>query len=88
VIVQADVLTEAGLPSVVICLISSHLVNAEALRIPLDPAPENGLRQASPIMVDKVVTVPRARIGAVIGRLDDATLLHLNRTLAFVVGLG
>jgi hypothetical protein len=26
-------------------------------------------------------------VGATIGRLDDETLLRLNRTLAFVVGL-
>jgi len=88
VIVQADVLTEAELTSVVICLISSHPVAAEAIRIPLEPAPETGLRQASQIMVDKILTVPRARIGARIGRLDDETLLRLNRTLAFVLGLG
>jgi mRNA interferase MazF len=38
-------------------------------------------------MVDKLLTVPRARLGPVIGRLDEETLLRLNRTLAFVVGL-
>jgi mRNA interferase MazF len=38
-------------------------------------------------MVDKILAVPRARLGSVVGRLDDETLLRLNRTLAFVVGL-
>lgn len=88
VIVQADILTEADFPSVVICLISSHPVTAAAIRIPVEATPETGLRQRSQIMVDKIVTVPRARVGLVIGRLDDETLLRLNRTLAFVVGLG
>jgi mRNA interferase MazF len=86
VVVQADVL--APLSSVVICLITSHQTDAGAIRIPLEPGPGTGLRQSSQIMVDKIVMVPRARLGAVIGRLDDETMLRLNRTLAFVMGLG
>ncbi|MSU51441.1 MAG: type II toxin-antitoxin system PemK/MazF family toxin [Opitutus sp.] len=87
VVVQADVLTASGLPSVLLCLISSHPVVVPVFRLPVDPGPGNGLIQRSQIMVDKILTVPRARIGSVIGRLDDETILRLNRTLAFVVGL-
>ncbi len=39
-------------------------------------------------MADKLLTAPRGRIGTVIGRWDDETKLRLNRTLAFVAGLG
>ena len=39
-------------------------------------------------MVDKLLTGPLGRVGSVVGRLDDEILLRLNRTLAFVVGLG
>lgn len=87
VVVQSDALIAGNFSSVVLCLISSHLTEAPAFRIPVDPGPANGLLQRSQIMVDKVLTVPRSRLGAVIGRLDDETLLRLNRTLAFVVGL-
>jgi mRNA-degrading endonuclease toxin of MazEF toxin-antitoxin module len=38
-------------------------------------------------MVDKLVTVRRPRIGKRIGRLDDETMVQLNRTLPFVIGL-
>jgi mRNA interferase MazF len=38
-------------------------------------------------MVDKLVTVPVEKVGKRIGRLDDETLVRLNRTLTFVVGL-
>ena len=86
--VQTDVLTAGDLSSIVLCLISSHPADAPAFRIPLEPDPGNGLLQDSQIMVDKILTVPRSRVGPVIGRLDDETLLRLNRTLAFVVGLG
>jgi len=87
VVVQTDLLTAGNLASVVLCLISSHPQDIPAFRILLEPGPGNGLLQRSQIMVDKILTVPRARIGSVIGRLDDETLLRLNRTLAFVVGL-
>ena len=55
--------------------------------ITLEPDAANGLRERSQITVDKILTVPRSRVGATIGRLDDEMLLRLNRTLAFVVGL-
>jgi mRNA interferase MazF len=87
VIVQADALTAGDLSSVVLCLISSQPVNAPTFRITVEPNEGNGLRERSQLMVDKLLTVPRARLGPVIGRLDEEALLRLNRTLAFVVGL-
>lgn len=62
-------------------------MSAPAFRITLEPAAANGLRERSQITVDKILTVPRSRVGATIGRLDDEMLLRLDRTLAFVVGL-
>ncbi len=86
VIVQSDVIDRSS--SVVVCLLTTHCVDAPAVRITVEPAAANGLTRVSQIMVDKIVAVPVARIGKVIGRLDDETMLRLNRTLAFVVGLG
>lgn len=86
VVVQSDVLDRSS--SVVVCLLSTHCVDAPALRITAEPSAANGLTRISQIMVDKVVTIPVARIGKVIGHLDDETVLRLNRTLAFVAGLG
>jgi mRNA interferase MazF len=37
--------------------------------------------------VDKILTAARERIGGVIGHLDDATLLKVNRSLAIFVGI-
>jgi len=37
--------------------------------------------------VDKVLTVACERIGVVVGHLDDATLLKVNRSLAVFVGI-
>jgi len=43
-------------------------------RIPLPPGERTGLRVASQIMIDKVVTVPRAAITTEIGRCSDREL--------------
>jgi mRNA interferase MazF len=88
VVVQCDSLTEAGLGSVVLCLITFSIVDAPTFRIPLPADERTGLDHASQIMVDKVLTVPRERVGETIGSIDDETVVRLNRTLAFVIGLG
>lgn len=87
VVIQSDYLTDADLASVILCPVSSQAGSAPAFRLGLEPAPGNGLKKQSQLMVDKLVTVRRSRVGKRIGRLDDETLLRLNRTLAFVVGL-
>jgi len=38
-------------------------------------------------MADKPVTVPRERVGQLVGRLTDADIGRLNIALAFVMGL-
>lgn len=87
VIVQADALTESGIGSVILCLLSSALVEAPLIRLTLEPTPENGLRQRSQIMMDQFSAISRERTIEVIGRVADEPLLRLNRTLAFVVGI-
>ena len=84
-VIQSDLFDE--LPSVTLCLVSSTLRDSPIFRITVDPSPDNGLQRISQIQVDKVMTVVRERIGAVIGRLDDASLLKVNRSLAVFVGI-
>ncbi|MBI2295007.1 MAG: type II toxin-antitoxin system PemK/MazF family toxin [Betaproteobacteria bacterium] len=84
-VIQSDLFDE--LPSVTLCLVSSTLRDTPIFRITVDPSPENGLQRISQVQVDKVMTVARERIGGVIGRLDDATLLKINRSLAVFIGI-
>jgi len=84
-VIQSDLFSEA--PSVALCLVTSTLRDVALLRITVDPTSENGLRRISQIQVDKIITVTRERVGAVIGRLDDATMLKVNRSLAVFVGI-
>lgn len=84
-VIQSDLFEE--LPSVTLCLVTSELRDAPIFRITVDPSPENGLRRVSQVQVDKILTVARARVGAAIGRLDDATMLKVNRSLAVFIGI-
>jgi len=86
VVVQTDAFPE-GHASVVICQLTSELVEAPNFRIPVEPHTGNGLRERSQIMVDKPVTVRRQRIGQVIGRLTTEQIVQLDTAVAFVMGL-
>ena len=86
VIVQTDAFPGTSI-SIVICQLTSELVEAPDFRITIDPSESNGLRARSQIMADKPVTVRRARIGQSIGRLNESDLGRLNAALAFVMGL-
>ncbi len=72
-------------PSVTVLSITSHLVEAPLLRI--DIGTESGLERPSQIQIDKPQTPRRERIGDVIGRANDATIVAVNRALTVFLGL-
>jgi len=86
VIVQTDALPQKH-ASVVVCQLTSELVDALDLRITIEPTSENGLRYTSQVMADKPVTVRRERIGKKIGHLGEPEIARLGIALAFVLGL-
>ena len=86
VIVHSDAFPEPH-ASIVICQLTSELVDAPDFRVTIEPAPENGLRLKSQVMADKPVTVRRERIGQKIGRLGNEDMARLGIALAFVLGL-
>jgi mRNA interferase MazF len=87
ILIQADVLNEADPDSMILALVTGTLRDAPLLRLTIEPSSENGLQKPSQIMVDKLQTVRREKIGRVIGRLSEKELLELNRLLTMVVGL-
>jgi mRNA interferase MazF len=86
VIVQTDAFPETH-ASVVICQMTTEMVDAPDFRVTIDPSEGNGLRERSQVMADKPVTARRKRIGQFIGSLDDGDVGRLNIALAFVMGL-
>jgi len=85
-VMQADVFNESH-ASVTLVPVTSTLVDAPLFRLTVEPSPGNGLRTLSQIMIDKVTTVRRARIGSTIGHLEDDLLLRVSRALALWVGI-
>lgn len=83
-VIQSDQFSAAATISVL--LLSGTLVDAPLIRIPLEPSPENGLQKSSQIMVDKIMTIRRDKIGPVIGHLTDEAMLAVNRALALFLG--
>jgi mRNA interferase MazF len=86
VIVQSDLFNGTH-ASLLVCLLTSELINAPLFRLPLAPTPANGLLEPSQIMVDKLLALPRDRIRKWIGTADDEIMLALNRALALMLGL-
>lgn len=83
-VIQSD-LFEAH-PSVTILPVTGELRNAPLFRINIEPSEANGLRKPSQIMVDKAHTVARGKVGQIIGRLEDETMVTVNRALAVFLG--
>ncbi len=86
VIIQTNALP-ASHASVIVCQMTSDLVEAPDFRITVEPTSRNGLRVRSQVMADKPVTIRRERLGERIGSLEGADLARLNVALAFVTGL-
>ena len=86
VIVQTDVIPDDH-PSVVVCQMTSDILEASRFRITIEPTSENGLRTRSQVMADKPTTVRRDRVGRPIGRLGRAEMAQLDLVLMIVMGL-
>lgn len=70
-----------------VCLIATDGSDLPVFRVAVEPTETNGLRLVSRLMVDKVSTVPRSRLGQCIGQLTAEDLLRLNRALLVLLGL-
>jgi mRNA interferase MazF len=73
--------------SVTVCPFTTNLTEAPLFRLPVEPSNGNGLRVPCCLMVDKIVTVPRAKIGRRAGRLDDEDMVRVNRAVLLFLGL-
>ena len=85
VIVQDDRFDATA--SVTVCAFTSTDVDAPIARVAVEPSEGNGLRAVSQLMVDKVTTVPRQRLGRRLGTLDSGDVQRLDRALMVFLGL-
>jgi len=85
VIVQDDRFDATA--SVTVCVFTTDETEAPLFRLAVAPSDRNGLRSVSRLMVDKLTTVSKDRLGEPIGRLDDDDVVRLNRAIVVFLGL-
>jgi mRNA interferase MazF len=85
VIVQDDAFDATA--SITICALTTDPTEAPLFRIRIEPSEGNGLRAQSSLMVDKLTTVPKSRVGSYVGRLEDEDVVRMNRAILVFLGL-
>lgn len=83
-IVQTDLLD--ALDSVVVCPVTSELRTA-LFRVTVEPSAVNGLKALSQVMVDKLLTLPRSKVSAAFGHLEDERMRAVDKALLLVIGV-
>ena len=73
--------------SITVCAFTIDETDAPLIRLLVEPGERNGLRESCRLMVDKITTVPKSKLGKHIGRLDDEDILRLNRAVLVFLGL-
>lgn len=76
-----------ALDSVTVCPLTTDTTDAPIFRRVVMPSAGNGLGQQSRIMVDKVTTVQRSKIGQRIGRLEDEHMVWVGQAIVVFLGL-
>ncbi len=85
VIVQDDRFD--GTDSVTVCAMTTDPTDAPLFRVLIEPDAINGIHEPSRLMVDKLTTVPRRKLGEHVGRLGDDDMVRLNRATLVFLGL-
>jgi mRNA interferase MazF len=73
--------------SITVCAFTTDPTDAPLFRLPVEPSDGNGLHAVCRLMVDKITTVPKARAGALLGRLADEDMVRLNRAVLVFLGI-
>ena len=76
-----------GTASITVCPLTTSNVQAQTVRPVIRPTADNGLSLPCRFMVDKITTLPKRKLGARIGRLDDTDIVRLNRAVLVFLGL-
>jgi len=73
--------------SVTVCAFTTDPTDAPLLRLLIEANETTGIREPSRLMVDKITTIPRSKLGEQIGQLDDDDMIRLARALVVFLGL-
>lgn len=73
--------------SVTVCAFTTDPTDAPLIRLLVEPDEMNGLQGRSSLMVDKITTAPRSKLGQRVGRLGDDDMVRLGRAVIVFFGL-
>ncbi len=73
--------------SITVCAFTSDLTDAPLFRLLIQPGKSNGLRAVCCLMVDKITTIPKSKIGTYVGHLDDEDMIRLTRAVLVFLGI-
>jgi mRNA interferase MazF len=73
--------------SLTVCAFTTDPTEAPLFRLKVAPNETNGLRTPCRLMVDKITTVPKTKLGDRIGRLDDEDVVRVNRAVLVFLGM-
>jgi mRNA interferase MazF len=85
-IIQSD-LFNATHPTVTLLPLTSDIRDTPQFRVTVEPSATNGLRKVSQIMVDKLMTYRRDKVGEKVGLLGNEMMVRINRALAVWLGI-
>ena len=73
--------------SITVCPFTTDMTEADVMRLPIEANDTNGLRAPCRLMVDKIVTVPKDKLGRRIGRLEATDLARVGRAVVVLLGV-
>ena len=85
VIVQGDRFDATA--SVTVCAFTTDPTDAPLIRLLVEADEVTGIGESSRLMVDKVTTIPRSKLGERVGELSDDDTIRLSRALVVFLRL-
>lgn len=73
--------------SITVCPFTTDPTDAPAVRLLMEPTDANGLRTPCRLMIDKIITVPKGKLGKRIGKIGDPDLVRVGRSVVVFLGL-
>ena len=80
VVVQSDIFNPTH-ASVVVCPVTSFLVDSPLFRLEMSPNKKNGLLKKSQIMVDKIIAIKRDKVCEKVGVISHKEQDHLDNAI-------
>lgn len=85
IILQDDFIDD--LITITVCPLTTDWEHGAEMRVSIEPSEQNGLDAPSRIMVDRITTVRKSRLGSKIGELNGEELDRLNQAIVVFLGL-